>query len=159
MTPFVPWILNQCWEKRYISFSIKLKSLKSPYEEFWSHIRQKVEISSFYSHRDKMWIGIVWKLYLFSKWKKGLPKLILHGMSLTLSTKYIMCVLSAQSCPTLCYPMDCSLPASSVHGIFQARTLEWVASSYSRKYMIFLLKLFKTIYLIVKICINIMESK
>ena len=32
-----------------------------------------------------------------------------------------------QSCPTLCDPMDCSLPCSSVHGIFQARVLEWVA--------------------------------
>ena len=38
----------------------------------------------------------------------------------------------AQSCPTLCYPMDCSLPGSSVHGIFQARILEWVATSFSR---------------------------
>ena len=33
----------------------------------------------------------------------------------------------AQSCPTLCDPVDCSLPGSSVHGIFQARVLEWVA--------------------------------
>ena len=32
-----------------------------------------------------------------------------------------------QSCLTLCGPMDCSLPGSSVHGIFQARILEWVA--------------------------------
>ena len=32
-----------------------------------------------------------------------------------------------QSYPTLCYPMDCSLPGSSVQGILQARTLEWVA--------------------------------
>jgi len=31
----------------------------------------------------------------------------------------------AQSCPTLSDPMDCSLPGSSVHGIFQARVLEW----------------------------------
>ena len=31
----------------------------------------------------------------------------------------------SQSCPTLCDPMDCSLPGSSVHGIFQARVLEW----------------------------------
>ena len=37
-----------------------------------------------------------------------------------------------QSCPTLCDPMDCSLPASSIHGIFQARVLEWVAISFSR---------------------------
>ena len=34
---------------------------------------------------------------------------------------------SLQLCPTLCNPMDCSLPASSVHGILQARILEWVA--------------------------------
>ena len=39
----------------------------------------------------------------------------------------------AQSCPTLCDPMDCSLPGSSVHGIFQARILEWVAISFSRR--------------------------
>ena len=37
-----------------------------------------------------------------------------------------------QLCPTLCDPMDCSLPDSSVHGIFQARILEWVAISLSR---------------------------
>ena len=37
-----------------------------------------------------------------------------------------VCVLVAQSCPILCDPMDCSPPASSVHGIFQARILEWV---------------------------------
>ena len=38
-----------------------------------------------------------------------------------------------QSCPTLCDPMDCSLPGSSVHGIFQARVLEWVAIAFSAK--------------------------
>ena len=38
----------------------------------------------------------------------------------------------SQSCLTLCDPMDCSLPGSSVHGIFQARILEWVAISHSR---------------------------
>ena len=39
----------------------------------------------------------------------------------------------AQSCPTLCDPMDCSLPGSSVRGILQARILEWVAISFSRR--------------------------
>ena len=38
----------------------------------------------------------------------------------------------AQSCPTLCDPMDCSLPGSSVRGIFQAIVLEWIAISFSR---------------------------
>ena len=40
-------------------------------------------------------------------------------------------VLVTQSCPTLCYPMDCSPPGSSVHGILQARILEWVAIPFS----------------------------
>ena len=35
-------------------------------------------------------------------------------------------------CPTLCDPMDCSLPGSSAHGIFQAIVLEWIAISFSR---------------------------
>ena len=39
----------------------------------------------------------------------------------------------AQSCPTLSDPMDCSLPGSSVHEIFQARVLEWGAIAFSRK--------------------------
>ena len=38
-----------------------------------------------------------------------------------------MCAKSLQSCPTLCDPMDCSPPGSSVHGILQTRILEWVA--------------------------------
>ena len=41
-------------------------------------------------------------------------------------------VLVTQSWPTLCEPMNCSLPGSSVHGILQARTLEWVAIPFSR---------------------------
>ena len=36
----------------------------------------------------------------------------------------------AQLCPTLCEPIDCSTPGSSVHGIFQARVLEWVAIAF-----------------------------
>ena len=37
----------------------------------------------------------------------------------------------AQLCPTLSDPMDCSLPGSSIHGIFQARVLEWGAIAFS----------------------------
>ena len=40
-------------------------------------------------------------------------------------------VLVAQSCQTLCDPLDCSPPGSSVHGVLQARILEWVAMPYS----------------------------
>ena len=45
--------------------------------------------------------------------------------------QFIQCV-HAQSCPTLCNPIDCSLPDSSVHGILQPRILEWVAISSSK---------------------------
>ena len=41
--------------------------------------------------------------------------------------------MHAQSCLTLCDPMDCSPPGSSIHGIFQARILEWVAIPFSRR--------------------------
>ena len=44
----------------------------------------------------------------------------------------------AQFCPTLSDPMDCSLPGSSVHGIFQARALEWGVISGSLGYKVFI---------------------
>ena len=58
-------------------------------------------------------------LFLFVFWKK----------------REILCALLclvARSCPTLCDPMDCSLPVFSVHGFLQARILEWIAISSSR---------------------------
>ena len=55
---------------------------------------------------------------------------VLKSRDITLPTKESEVV---QSCPTLCNPMGCSLPGSSIHGIFQAKVLEWVAISFSRK--------------------------
>ena len=48
---------------------------------------------------------------------------------------YLFVCSVTQSCPTLCNSMDCSLPDSSVHGIFQARMLEWVGISFSNWYV------------------------
>ena len=45
----------------------------------------------------------------------------------------VLCVLVTQSCRTLCDPTDCSPTGSSVHGILQARVLEWVFISFSRR--------------------------
>ena len=42
----------------------------------------------------------------------------------------------AQSCPILSDPMDCSLPGSSIHGIFQARVLEWGAIAFFEEWML-----------------------
>ena len=50
-----------------------------------------------------------------------------------ISESTCVCVLVAQSCPTLCNPMDCSPSGSSVHRILQAGVLEWVPISFSRR--------------------------
>ena len=55
-----------------------------------------------------------------------------RGEQLQSSEKYLCVSLVAQLCPTLCNPMVCSPPASSVHGILQARIPKWVAMPFSR---------------------------
>ena len=52
---------------------------------------------------------------------------------MALEGKCAVNVLVTQSSPTLCDPMDCNLPGSSVHGTLQARTLEWGTSPFSRE--------------------------
>ena len=58
-------------------------------------------------------------------------KLITWVSYITAAAAAAAAAKSLQSCPTLCDPVDCSLPGFSVHGILQARTLEWVAISFS----------------------------
>ena len=53
-------------------------------------------------------------------------------ISCLVSRLHMCCCLVAKSCPTLCNPMDCSPPGSTVHGILQARLPEWVVISSSR---------------------------
>ena len=55
----------------------------------------------------------------------------LHSLPETMTTSLIGYGLVAKSCSTLWSSMDCSLPGSPVQGIFQARILEWVATSFS----------------------------
>ena len=55
-----------------------------------------------------------------------------HAPALRVQSRSPCCCLIAKSCLTLCDPMDCSPPGSSVHGISQARKLEWIAISFSR---------------------------
>ena len=72
------------------------------------------------------------------KWCSGIPEsgYILNKANRPVLTEQVewnvrVCTV-AQSCFTLCDPVDCSRPGSSVHGILQARILKWVAISYSR---------------------------
>ena len=59
--------------------------------------------------------------------ENNFPKSTQLGNGLCASAKLL------QSCPTLCDPMDCNLPGSSVYGILQAEILEWVAMPSSRR--------------------------
>ena len=62
----------------------------------------------------------------YNEWQAG------HDHNLWRRLPFIRGVLVAQLCPTLCNPIDYSQPGSSVHGIFQAKILEWVTISFSR---------------------------
>ena len=64
----------------------------------------------------------------------SVSNLLLFGVSLSHRMYAFLKVLVAQSRPTLCDTMDYSLPGSSVHGILQAKILEWVAMLFSRGY-------------------------
>ena len=62
----------------------------------------------------------------------SLSDFISWGNSELICFERCVCVLTTYLCPALCDPVDCSPPVSSVHGILQARVLEWVAISFSR---------------------------
>ena len=55
----------------------------------------------------------------------------IYHLGVSMKNENVMVVDYSQSCPTIRDPVDCSLPGSSVHGIFQARVLEWVAIAFS----------------------------
>ena len=92
-------------------------------------------LQSYWGNREDS--GISWK----GKWIRyciintGLPSKVSSPLVYTLYVKLHSVHFSsvAQSCPTLCDPMDCSLPGSSIRGILQTRVLEWVAISFSRR--------------------------
>ena len=90
----------------------------------------------------KLRLGKINDVYLNYRTKLALTPYFLHASS-TISSRLstpapqdTQVVLKwsevSQSCPALCGPMDCSLPGSAIHGIFQARILEWAAISFSR---------------------------
>ena len=70
------------------------------------------------------------------RWSGNLLSIMLFIYYLSSISMYLSIKLKfknvSQSCPTLCNPMFCSLPGSSVHGFLQARTLDWVAVPSSR---------------------------
>ena len=73
-----------------------------------------------------------WKIFMFSRWYVSMwYELGLNECGILIWGAAAAAAASLQSCPTLCDPVDGSPPGSAVPGILQARTLEWVAISFS----------------------------
>ena len=87
---------------------------------------------SILNYQLRMWIFYSYAfLFFFSKFTKSLPWFLSFISICKCSLCAVLCLVT-QSCLTLCDPMDCSLPVSSVYGISQTRILAWVAMSFSR---------------------------
>ena len=71
--------------------------------------------------------------YLTQNWLKGWQVDYDVCVCVCVCAHVYVCMSVAQPCLTLCYPMNCSPPGSSVYGILQARIVEWVALPFSRK--------------------------
>ena len=79
-----------------------------------------------------IYIGIYWHIIYSEHFMEKLEQMFWPNQYiLCICTRGCVCLVT-QSCPTLWDSMVCSLPGSSVHGIFQARILEWVAISFSK---------------------------
>ena len=90
----------------------------------------KAKEEALYQRLDSSWSSKWWKLQ-----GREIHSSKCLGESLNLFSRWVPPREQrevTQSCPTPCYPVDCSSPVSSVHGIFQARILELVAISFSR---------------------------
>ena len=86
------------------------------------------------SHSSRIQLSVIpWTVSCQAPLAWLLQAKILEWVAISFSSEKVWSEWSevAQSCLTLWNPMDCSLPGSSVHGIFQARELEWVAISFS----------------------------
>ena len=92
----------------------------TPWKESYDQPRQHIEKQRHY-FSDK--VSYIVKVMVFP--------VVMYGCESWTITKYV-CAKLLQLCLTLCNPMDCNPPGFSVHGIFQARILEWVAISFSR---------------------------
>ena len=97
-----------------------ISCLKNPMEDFLLMDRGACQATI--EKAAKSWTQIGTRAHNTAGYTASLSYILFFSMHATL----------LQSCPTLCNPMECNLPGSSVHRILQARTLKWVAMPSSR---------------------------
>ena len=126
------WFWNERPELLYLDLWVHYWAplIKDP--SLWSRLEDisllNFQVISIISYQNKSNIRVynyTWHLaqYLAHNWYSRY----------LLNNDYITVKVKVKSCPTLCNPMACSLPGFLVHGIFQARILEWVTISFSRR--------------------------
>ena len=94
-------------------------------ERFYEDLQDLLELTP---KTDVLFIIGDWNAKVGSQQTPGVTGKFGHGVQNEAESESEI----VQSCPTLCHPMDDNLPGSAVHGIFQARILEWAAISFSR---------------------------
>jgi len=82
--------------------------------------------------KDWTWISYTECRFFTDRDTRKAPQFLI--LIITYSFGWLAMSKVAQFCPSLCNPMNCSLPDSSIHGIFLARVLEWVPISFSRRF-------------------------
>ena len=131
-----PCITEQCYilgrgkKKRMLKkFSLKkanMMKIRFPEWAFTKHLHT-------HSLNSHIMTCLLWMRRMFKKNKESIISHRKLTLEVALITSFYFCVLSHFSCVWLCGPMDCSPPGSSVHGIVQARILEWVAMRSSKE--------------------------
>ena len=137
------WLFATLWTAAYQA----PLSMGFSRQEYWSGVpspspgMDKLKCTVKMWHQRKIWLSSVkYPTVVLSSWpRRSLPESLLRipstmshvsrGITFPL---LVWKVLVTQLCLTLCTLMDCSVPGSSVHGIFQARILKWVANPFSR---------------------------
>ena len=109
-----------------VGFNAQLFTIKKKYNWF-TVLCFRCAVKWFsYTH-----IHILFQILFHYRLLQDTERRYLCRRALLLTISYV-CVLVTQACLTLCDSMDCSPPGSSIHGILQARILEWVAIPFSR---------------------------
>ena len=116
------------WVLIYIHAVIYENSKVQPLASYMQQTWSRKATASYWSPERKVFTAWLESGFC-SQYLKAYCRIFIITLS---SLRPVSEVKISQSCPTLCNPMDCSLPGSSVHGILQARTPEWVLISFPR---------------------------
>ena len=131
------WVFQICWHIECITFTASSfriwnssTGIPSPPLALFVVMLSKAHLTSHSKMSGSRWV--ITPSWLSGSWRSFLYSSSVYSCHLfSISSASVGVCEVTQSCATLCDPMGCSLPGSSVHGILQAIVLEWIAISFS----------------------------